>query len=355
MLLDRLSAHTGGLTLTVTAPGGDLSGSYGSLSTTLRHVLADARVELEARDDLGREERELLLAWWPPAVEIAVATPPRHGVWLAVSAEQGQTLVPLAPEVAVEPAAALEDRVALLRPLVEHEQQPRELLVLTLAEEASDLRVLDVAARTLTSAGAPFPLVHDVRGGPRARDAGSSLRDEQRRHHWRRVAHATHDAAVTRDLPVVTVGVGRDQSLIREVSRWPDELAVPLLTSPEQHAEQELIEGVLAAAEAHQQAEVRDAERLLDDRAGQGRTMTGLTDVHRAAVGGRVELLFVEPGPSAPGFLTDTGELVAEDPGGATEVPDAEARCMAEVVRRGGRVRLATGNGSRKTVATLRW
>jgi hypothetical protein len=158
MLLDRLRAHTGQLTVTLTAPGDDLPRVRDALGTTVGNLLRDAASAIEARDDLDREERARFLDELPTAEDVAARIPPRHGVWLAVSAELGQTLVPLSPGVRVTEQVVVDHQAALLRPLLEHEQQPRELLVLTLSDDASDLAVLDLDERELTSVGEPFPV-----------------------------------------------------------------------------------------------------------------------------------------------------------------------------------------------------
>jgi hypothetical protein len=356
MLLDRLRAHTGQLTVTLTAPGDDLPRVRDALGTTVGNLLRDAAAAIEARDDLDREEMGRFLDELPTGEDVAARVPPRHGVWLAVSAELGQTLVPLSPGVRVTEQVVVDHQAALLRPLLEHEQQPRELLVLTLSDDASDLAVLDLDERQLSSVGEPFPFAFGGDGsGVQARDAGSRQRDERRRHHWRRVAGSAHEVVTARDLPVVTVGVERNQAFLREVSAWPEELSVPVLASPDALSQPELIDRVIEAAEHHLDRRVADVRRLVADRTDAGRIATGLTDLHAAAVAGRVELLVLLDGPPMSGYLTETGHLVAQDPGDATHVPDVYALGVAEVARRGGEVFLAPADTLNAPLATLRW
>lgn len=356
MLLDRLRTHTGQLTITLTAPGDDLPRVRDVLTTTVGNLLRDATAAIEAREDLDRDERGRLLEQLPSAEDVAARVPPRHGVWLAVSAELGETLVPLSPGVRVTEQVVVDHQATLLRPLLEHEQQPRELLVLTLSDDATDLAVLDLDGRELTSVGEPFPVA--FRGddsGVQARDAGSRQRDERRRHHWRRIAGSAHEVVMARDLPVVTVGVERNQAFLREVSAWPQELAVPVVTSPDALSQAELVDRVVEAAAELLDRRVADVRRLVADRTDAGRIATGLTDLHAAAVAGRVELLVLLAGTPSPGYLTETGHLVAQDPGGATPVPDVHALGVAEVVRRGGEVFLAPEGTFDAPLATLRW
>jgi hypothetical protein len=356
MLLDRLRAHTGQLTVTLTAPGDDLPRVRDALGTTVGNLLRDAAAAIEARDDLDREEMGRFLDELPTGEDVAARVPPRHGVWLAVSAELGQTLVPLSPGVRVTEQVVVDHQAALLRPLLEHEQQPRELLVLSLSDDASDLAVLDLDERQLSSVGEPFPFAFGGDGsGVQARDAGSRQRDERRRHHWRRVAGSAHEVVTARDLPVVTVGVERNQAFLREVSAWPEELSVPVLASPDALSQPELIDRVVEAAEHHLDRRVADVRRLVADRTDAGRIATGLTDLHAAALAGRVELLVLVDGPPMSGYLTETGHLVAQDPGDATPVPDVYAVGVAEVARRGGEVFLAPADTFDAPLATLRW
>jgi hypothetical protein len=356
MLLDRLRAHTGQLTVTLTAAGDDLPRVRDALTTTVGNLLRDAETAIGSHEDLDREERARFLEQLPTAEDLAARIPPRHGVWLAVSADLGQTLVPLSPGVRVTDQLVVDHRAALLRPLLEHEQQPRELLVLTLSDDASDLAVLDLADRELTSVGDPFPFAFGGdASGVQARDAGSRQRDERRRHHWRRVAASAHEVVTARDLPVVTVGVERNQAFLREVSAWPEELSVPVVASPDALSRAELIDRVVEAAEDHLDRRVADVRRLVADRTDAGRVTRGLTDLHAAAVAGRVELLVLVDGPPMSGYLTETGHLVAQDPGDATPVPDVYALGVAEVGRRGGEVFLAPEGAFDAPLATLRW
>lgn len=80
-----------------------------------------------------------------------------------------------------------------------------------------------------------------------------------------------------------------------------------------------------------------------------------MTDLHAAAVAGRIELLVVVDGPPVAGYLTASGHLVAEDPGGAFAVPDVYALGVAEALRRGGDALLAPEDALAASVATLRW
>lgn len=356
MLLDHLRTHTGSPTITVTAPGDDLPGARTALPTTLANLLREAAALIEADEDLDRSQRLALLEQLPDADELAAQVPPRHGVWLAVGPDIGTVLVPLSPGVRATEQVIYDLQVGLVRPLLEHEQRARELLVVTLADDGSDLAVLDVETRELSSVGAPFPISFGGDGsGTQDRAAGSRQRDERRRHHWRRVATAVHEVVVARDLPVVTVGVDRNQGFLREVSAWPQELAVAVLAAPDGLAEPELIARVTAAAEEHRQRRIDDVRRLVAARTDQGRTATGMTDLYDAAVTGRIELLLLVEGPPVTGFLTATGHLVAHDPGDATPVPDVHALGVAQVLSRGGEVLLAPEGTLDAPVATLRW
>jgi hypothetical protein len=355
MLLAELRAHTGGRTLTLTAPGEDLPGVREALPTTLANLLRLAVDAIEQDGTLMSDQRSGLLARLPTAANIVAQVPPRHGVWVAVSEDHDATAVPLSPGVRVDEAIALDDQVALVRPLVEHEQRGTELLVLTLSDGAADLSVLDVRSKVAESIGDPFPFSYPG-DGTGSRDRSSSRqRDERRRHHWRRVAEAAHRVVVRRDLPVVTVGVDRNQGFLREVTAWPDELAVAVLGSPDAMDAQELADRVIEAAEEHRRRRIDETTRMVVDRAAAGRVATGMTDLHAAAVAGRIELLVLVDGPAEAGYLTDSGHLVAEDPGGATRVGDVDALGAAEAVRRGSDVVLAPAGSLAQSTATLRW
>lgn len=355
MQLERLAAHTGGPTICLVAPGEDRTGSDDELAINVSNLLAEAGRLLDEAD-LEREELQVLQDLLIQASSVAGELPTRHGVWMAISEDLGVVAVPLSPGVGAAPEVSFTDRLGLLRPLLEHEQRPRELLVLTLSDAAADLAVLDIGARELVSVGAPFPLPFEGDGtGVQARSTGSRQRDARRRNHWRRVAAAAHEVIVARDLPLVTVGVDRNHGFLAEVSAWPEELAVPVVASPDALDAQELIDRVLAAATEHGERRVEDARMLVESRRGGGRVATGVTDLYAAAVAGRIELLLLVDGPMTPGFLTPDGHLVLQDAGGGTPVADVHSLGITEVIRRGGRAVLAPDGTLDAAMATLRW
>jgi hypothetical protein len=290
--LDRLARRTGEVTVTATVPGDARTRRESTSPTVLRNLLTGATREIEAAPDLERDEREALLTAIADAADAADRLPLRHGSWLSITADDTVS-VPLAPEVAVTEQVVVADRPALLRPLLGHEQRSLELLVLTLSETTTDLAVLDVATRELTPVGDPFPHDHP-RGatGAQSRRDGSRHRDARHRGFWRTVADDTDGMR-------------------------SDELTARVLTA----------------------AESEHARRA--------------AEVDTAAAAGRVELLVIGSGPPVPGYRTDSGHLVVDDPGGATPVPDTHAEAMEAVVVHGGRLALVADD--REPVATLRW
>jgi|GEM_PF-4649734 len=355
MLLDRLRAHSGQRTVTLTAPGDDLPGAREVLPATVSNLLREAAAAVRADDTLSRDRRNALLDRLPAAADVIAEIPPQHGLWVAVSEGADATIVALSPGVRVTEAVVLEDHVALIRPLVEHEQRGRELLVLTLSDDAADLMVLDLRRRAAEPVGDPFPFAYAGDGSGTQDRASSRQRDERRRHHWRRVAEAAHRVILRRDLPVVTVGVERNQAFLREVSAWPDELSVAVLGAPDAMDAVELADRAIEASQEHQQRRVDEVARQVADRAAAGRVVQGMTDLYAAAIAGRIETLILIDGPPVAGYLTDSGHLVAEDPGGATYVADVYALGAAEATRRGSQVLLAPEDTLDHSTATLRW
>lgn len=355
MLLDRLRAHTGAPTVTLAAPGHDAHDGHEALAVTVGNLLGDAAALVQADDDLDRSAQRDLADALPSTAQVLAAVPPRHGVWLSVNLEDGLSVVPLAPGVRAPAHVTLTDQPALLRPLLEHEQQLTEVLVLTLADDAADLAVVDLRTRAVTPVGGDFPFSYPGDGSRRADRSASARRDERRRNHWRRVAEAAHEVVVARDLPVITVGVERNQAFLREVSAWPEDFAEAVIGAAPDIMAPKLVDAVIDAAGAHRDRRIREVTALLDQRADAGRVVTGMTDLYAAAVAGRIELLVLIAGAPVSGYLTESGHLTAEDPGGAAHVDDVYALGMAEVVRRGGEVVLAPEGLLDASTATLRW
>ncbi len=325
------------------------------MPATLSNPLRETQAQVESDEALDRARRSDLLAGLPSVEEVVDRVPARHGVWLAVSEDHDAMIVPLAPGVRVAEQVLLDDQVGLARPLLEHEQRGTELLVLTLADDDADLALLDVATRELATVGEPFPFTYAGDGSGTQDRSASRQRDERRRHHWRRVAEAAHRVVLQRDLPVVTVGVDRNQAFLREVSAWPEELAVAVLGSPDAMDQVELIDRVVEASASHRKRRIEEVALLVDSRAGAVQVATGMTDLYTVAVAGRIELVVLVDGPPVAGYLAPSGHLLAEDPGGATPVPDVHAFGVAETVRRGGEVLLAPEGTLDASVATLPW
>ncbi len=355
MLLDLLRAHVGQLTITLTASGEDLPKIPDALTATVGSLMRMAEDWIVAQEALDRTQRLDLLGRLPDPEDLVARIPPRHGVWMSVSVDADPLIVPLSPGVRATKRVVVDHRVALLRPLLEHEQQPRELLVLTLSEQQADLLVLDLISRTLEPVGDPFPIASPGDQATTQDRSDTWQLREQRRHHWRRVAQAAHRAFEVRDLPMVTVGVERNQSFLREVSAWADELTIAVAAAPDHLREPDLIGQILNAAEEHQQRRIDQIRSLIDARRGRDQVATGLTNVFSAAVAGRIDTLVLVDGPPVEGYRTPGGRLLAVNPGDGEHVPDVYALGMAEVVRRGGRVLLAPEGTLAASTAILRW
>lgn len=355
MLLDRLRAQTGRLTITLTVSGEDLPKIPDGLSAAVSGLMSMAEDWIVAEDALDRDQQLDLLSRLPDPEDLATSLPANHGLWMAVSVGADPLIVPLSPGVPVSEQVVVDDRVALLRPLLEHEQRPRELLVLTLSEQQTRLAALDLTSQVFEPVGAPFPVIGE--GGQadlRDRSHTWELR-ERRRHPWRRVAQAAHRIIESRDLPVVTVGTERNQALLREVAAWSGEPAVAVIADPDLVQEHELVDRVVVAAEEYRQRHVEQIVNLLDARRGRGQITTGLTNLFAAAITGRIDTLVLVDGPRVEGFRTPSGRLVTEDPGDGEHLADVHALVVAEVVRRGGRVLLAVEDLLDTSTAILRW
>ena len=320
----------------------------------LKNLLAEATNRLEER--LGKRDAAPLVQ---SLEREAAGVDFRHaldGLAIFVSAEHASTHVlaePLPARVVLDESFATRDLVFALN------RSPR-YWVIALSEQPT--RLYEGDRETLVEVrGGGFPMEHTGPGGaaalPKLIDK-SKYEDEHHRQFFRRVDQALAAYTKADPLPVVLVGVERWKSHFREVSDHRD-----LLTS---------VRGNYDSATPHDLAKlvwpaVRDAlgERrteafdALGAAVGAQRSVSGLPQVYRKAVEGRVERLLVEDGYHVAGRVDASGTLrLVEDGEAEGVIQDAVDEVIERVMAAQGSVTFVddgTLDAHERVAATLRY
>jgi hypothetical protein len=247
-----------------------------------------------------------------------------HGLAVIVVADHVWTLrlpVPVGPSVHVG------DRVPLM-PLLAAASQPRECLVLALAE--GSVRLIDVAVDLPPSAVRVPDLptsAADEAGKASIGDRSHSGRlvgSEGKRTHIRAYARAV-DAALRpvitgSGLPLILAAPEPVRSIYRAANSYPDLLAEAIETNPDRSSDHELAAEARGVLTREHQAQVAGYAELVERRRSQSRVASDLAQLARAAVRGAVDTLFVADGHSVAGSVdADTGALTLDTDGDAID------------------------------------
>jgi hypothetical protein len=229
--------------------------------------------------------------------------------------------------VSVGPSVQVGDRVPLM-PLLAAASQPRECLVLALAE--GSVRLIDVPvdlAPTVVRVPDLPTSAADEAGKASIGDRSHSGRlvgSEGKRTHIRAYARAV-DAALRpvvtgSGLPLVLAAAEPIRSIYRAANSYSDLLSEAIETNPDRASDDELAAAareVLSREHASRAAGYAD---LVGRRRSQSRVATDLAELGRAAVRGAIDTLFVADGHTVAGTLdADTGELTLDTGGDAID------------------------------------
>jgi hypothetical protein len=179
--------------------------------------------------------------------------------------------------------------------------------------------------------------------------------DSRLRKYARQVDRAVRAALRGEDLPVVLAAVEPLASVFRSVSTLPNLADEGIAGNPETVPAHELVAAARGVLDGIYAQQVRELADLFELRSGQGRAVTDLADVARAATFGAVDVLIVDIDRVVPGILGEDGSLELTDEPGSYDVVDLVAR---RVLLNGGRVVAVRADevpGGREAAALLRY
>lgn len=136
----------------------------------------------------------------------------------------------------------------------------------------------------------------------------------------RKVDAALRPILAGRETPLILAATGRLASVFRQISSFPQMLEDTISDSPDRLTEAELAERARPILDKVYAAKIAEIHDRFEERLGDRRAITDISDVARAATFGMVDTLLVDIDSTVPGFVDD-------DTGAVTfvEVDDAKA------------------------------
>ncbi len=237
----------------------------------------------------------------------------------------------------------------LLTPLLRTVTFPQTAYVLALSEGAA--RLVEVAADgpavDITPADLPTSAA-DHAGksslgdrAPKGRVQGYEGRKMRVRQYARAVDQELRPLLTGRDTPLVLAAAEPTDALFRSVNSYPDLLDESLPGNPEHLSPEELAAHTRPLLDRHYAAQLAELSDLFGKRGAEGRALTDVADVARAATFGIVDTVFVDIDVSLPGTLADDDGAVTFGTG--DEGPDVLDEIARRVLLTDGRVLAVRG------------
>ena len=221
-------------------------------------------------------------------------------------------------------AAEISDRFHL-KPLLRAVTFPHEAFVLVLSQNAvrivevcSDLPPVEVRLADLPQDAASAVRRASVRGrSPSGRIQGSEGQKVLLRQYARRVDDALRPFFAGRETPLLLAAVEPLNAIFRSVNSYPQLVETSLPGVTEQSSEGTLAQASRQLLDELYGRELADLRATFEQRAGQGRATTDVSDAARAATFGTIEALIVDMDEVMPGTVNESGAVAFHDAPGA--------------------------------------
>jgi hypothetical protein len=232
-----------------------------------------------------------------------------------------------------------------VKPLLRSVTFPQVALVLALAQ--GSVRVVEVTADAgpweVRVDDLPTDVASAVRQAsiadrsPSGRIQGSEGQKVRMRQYARSIERALRPILAGEDVPLILACTEPMDSIYRSVNSYPHLAGTTLPGNPEAATNAELAARARTVLDELHASEMAEILELWELRRGQGRTLTDVADVARAATFGAVDTALVDIDATLPGAIEDDTGAVTFAPGSATTygVVDEIAR---RVWLNGGRV-----------------
>ncbi|MGH8829389.1 MAG: hypothetical protein ACRDVZ_17645 [Jiangellaceae bacterium] len=205
-----------------------------------------------------------------------------------------------------------------IKPLLRAVTFPQEAFILAIARNA--VRLVEL------SADLPPRIVDDVTLPDSAADAvglpsiagralsgriqGSEGQKVRLTQYARAVDSALRGVLTGHSQPLILAATEPLDSIYRSVNSYPHLVDAAIEGSPEKVSDAELAAAARKILDEHYAGELDHVKQLFEERSSQGRTLTDVTDIARAATYGSVDTLLVDIDQSLPGVVDEkSGEV----------------------------------------------
>lgn len=218
---------------------------------------------------------------------------------------------------------------------------------------AREIRVPDMPRDAASAVGKAS--IND--SGPGRRIGGLEGQKIRLGQYIRKIDAALRPILADSDIPVVLASTLPVDSLFRSVS------AVPLLpdsieTSPDHMSESDLAKAARPVLDAYYDSQIKEFQNLFDQRAGQNRVVTDISDAARAATFGGIDSLLIDIDSVVEGTIDDETGVVTFSPEPSARTYGVIDEIAGRALRSGARVlavRKADIPGEKDLAAVLRY
>jgi len=217
-----------------------------------------------------------------------------------------------------------------LRPLLRTLTFPHVAFVLALAQ--GSVRVIEVTPDLAPAPISIADLPADVASAagkssisdraPTRRLQGSEGQKVRMHQYARQVDRALRPLLNGLEVPLILASTEPIDSIYRAVNTYPHLLAKGIPGNPETSSDAELAGGARAVLDDLYAAQLRDVQDLYGQRAADGRALSDLAEVARAATFGAVQTLLVDIDAEVPGTVDDQTGAVTFAPDATGDVHD---------------------------------
>jgi hypothetical protein len=253
-----------------------------------------------------------------------------------------------------------------LRPMLRTLTFPHVAFVLALAQ--GSVRVVEVTPDLDPAPIKVDDLPSDVAGAagkssisdkaPIRRIQGAEGQKVRMRQYARRVDQALRSLLNGLEVPLILAATEPIDSIFRSVNTYPHLLAQSISGNPETASDAELAVGARAVLDGLYAAELGEIQDLHGHRSADGRALSDVAEVARAATFGAVDTLLVDIDAAVPGTVDEQSGAVTFAPAAAGDVHDVTDEIARRAWLSGARVLAVRGQdipGDSAVAAILRY
>jgi len=232
-----------------------------------------------------------------------------------------------------------------LTPLLRATTFPQTAFVLALSE--GSVRVVEVngdgSAETMRMPELPKNAADYARKAslsgraPKGRIQGTEGRKLRVRQYARAIDRQMREVLSGRSVPLILAAAEPIDSLYRSVNSYPVLLPDSMTGNPEEISDADLGGRARKLLDQYYAEQLAAVWKLFEQRRGEGRAVSDLADIARAATFGMVDTLLVDIDAAVPGSISESGEITYADRTDS-DTPDVVNEICRRVIRTDGRI-----------------